>query len=825
MAEERESSSALTEELKRVEARLAESEARYDMLVEQSPDNILIHDLEGTVLFTNISRVEVLGAKSPEEVVGRNAMEFIHPDDREMVMGVIGGAFEDFQNGRDSKRTIEHRMLRLDGTEFWGEATGVFFVYDGKPAIQTIIRDITARKEAEEELKRYREQLEELVKERTSELYSEIEERKRTEEALKDQINFLLTLINTIPSPVFYKDTEGRYLGCNAAFEESVGLSSDDICGKTVYDLAPKEVADKYFEMDSALFDKPGVQVYECPVRYTDGKEHDIIFHKAIFSRSDGSVAGLVGVMLDITEGKRSKAAIEDAVRKFRTIFESSSDAIMLFGDNGFIDCNNATLRMFGCSESEEFLGTHPGEWSPPEQPDGRDSIEAANSKIARAFKEGRNFFEWTHKRADGESFQAEVLLTPMQLEGKMVLQATVRDITERRRLEYEKSELHSQLLQSQKMEAIGTLAGGIAHDFNNIMTVVKSLSSLALTKVAPGSKLYEYLKPIENASDRCTGLIQQLLIFSQRKPCEVGPLSVNDTIENLLGMLRSLIDEDISINEDLCNGLWEVSGDRGRLEQVLINLIINSSDAMPQGGCIRLGTENVTLTKQEASGISGAVPGDYVRMTVDDDGIGIEPEVIEHIFEPFFSTKSHGGNGLGLSVVYGILKEMNGCVDVSSEPGAGSKFSVYLPATTDPVGGAQEASVNEFIASDGQGRRILLVEDDMWVRRSTAMALMENGYIVEQAEDAEQAIAIFFKEKGRFDLVITDVVMPGRDGLQMMEPLFEVNPGIPVLFYSGHVDNKAQLDSIIKKGFAFLQKPYEVPDLLRAIEESMVRG
>ncbi len=392
-------------------------------------------------------------------------------------------------------------------------------------------------------------------------------------------------------------------------------------------------------------------------------------------------------------------------------------------------------------------------------------------------------------------------------------------DITERKRAIEEKEHLQAQLIQAQKMEAIGTLAGGIAHDFNNILTVIKNLTSLALDKASRDPNCTCYLEPMREVSERGINLVQQLLIFSQNKPVEFTIFNLNDVIDDFLKIIGTLISEDILLEKELEGGLADIKADKGRIEQVITNLVINSRDSMLMGGVITLRTENVTLTTGQAASIQGAVPGDFVCLTVQDTGTGISKHTVEHIFEPFFTTKSPNGTGLGLSVVYGIVKELNGWINVESEPDRGTKFMVYLP-----VAEGAEKSVPEEPAEkktfDGKGRQILLVEDDKWVRKSTAMVLRENGYVVFEASSAEQAINLFFKKKGQFDLVISDVVMPGRNGLQLVGPLLDVNPKIPILLCSGHLDDKAQLEQIVRRGLPYIQKPYEIDELLQAVEE-----
>ena len=312
----------------------------------------------------------------------------------------------------------------------------------------------------------------------------------------------------------------------------------------------------------------------------------------------------------------------------------------MLLDRKAFFDCNEATLHIFGCESREEFLDKHPSELSPANQPDGSDSMTLANERIATAYKDGENQFEWMHRRLDGTEFPAEVWLTRMELDGKDVLQATVRDITERKRAEEEKERLQAQLIQAQKMEAVGTLAGGVAHDFNNIMTAIKNLNSLAISKTGEKDLLKKYLEPISDVSERAIRLVQQLLIFSEVKPVKLATFNLNHTIDNLMNMLISLVSEDISIEKNLGYGLWNIEADEGRVEQVITNLIVNSRDAMPQGGKITLRTENITLAEEQSSAIQGATPGNFVCLTVEDTGTGMDKDTIEHIFEPFFTTR-----------------------------------------------------------------------------------------------------------------------------------------------------------------------------------------
>lgn len=543
------------------------------------------------------------------------------------------------------------------------------------------------------------------------------------------------------------------------------------------------------------------------------------------------------------------KSEIDETLRLAQFSLDHAPDAVYWMDPGGrFLYVNETACRTLGYTR-EELLSMGVADID-PSLPDGVPPEMAEATKRA-----GVGRVETEHRTKDGRIIPVEVMVAYIAYEGKEYHCSFSRDISERKqaerllmdahkelekrvkertrelteeiaereRAEEEKERLQSQLIQSQKMEAVGTLAGGIAHDFNNIMTVVKTMASMALGRTGDNPGLRECLEPILYVSDRGVSLVQQLLTFSQKKSVDLRSLDLNAIIGGLLQMLRTLVSEDVSIESDLEDGLWNIRADRSRLEQVITNLVLNSSDAMPQGGKITLRTNNIMLTEEYARTVQGATPGNFVCLTVEDTGTGMDKETMEHIFEPFFTTRSPGGTGLGLSVVFGIVKDLKGWVDVSSEPGIGSRFMAYFPESVEGNESVADAS-GQRKAAKGEGRRILLVEDEAWVRRSTALLLSDNGYVVFEAADAEQAINIFSREKGQFDLVLSDVVMPGSSGLQLVSLLLEIKSDIPVLFFSGHINNKAQLERISRDGFAYIRKPFEPPDLLQAIEDCIGR-
>jgi signal transduction histidine kinase/CheY-like chemotaxis protein len=395
------------------------------------------------------------------------------------------------------------------------------------------------------------------------------------------------------------------------------------------------------------------------------------------------------------------------------------------------------------------------------------------------------------------------------------------RQEQERKRAEEEKKKIEAQLIQAQKMESIGTLTGGVAHDFNNILTTIQGYTQLAMVDLKEEDPLYGDLKEIQTASIRASNLTRQLLIFSRKQPMGLIPLNLNETVENLLNMLKRLIGEDITIQTELAPQLWTVMADPGNIEQVMMNLVVNAKDAMPKGGEIRIMTQNIDIDQRYCETYSYAMPGRFVYLSAEDTGTGMDSKILQRIFEPFFSTKEPGkGTGLGLSVVYGIVKQHEGWINAESEPGRGSVFKIYLPATSEK---AQEKSKLRGIHLKdirGKGERVLLVEDDDAIRKMAKKVFTYNDYNGFMVSNVKEAVEIFEREKGEFRLVISDVVLPDGDGLELVERLLSRNPRIQVLLSSGYTDIKSQWPIIQEKGYRFLQKPYSIEDLLRNIRE-----
>lgn len=399
---------------------------------------------------------------------------------------------------------------------------------------------------------------------------------------------------------------------------------------------------------------------------------------------------------------------------------------------------------------------------------------------------------------------------------------AASRTRDEQKQWEAERERLQAQLLQAQKMEAVGTLAGGVAHDFNNLLTTIQGYTEIALLNVDKKGPLHNNLEQVHYAAERAASLTRQLLLFSRKQPMELVPIHVNTTIEGLLKMLKRLIGEDITINTELEDDLWAVRADVGNIEQVFMNLAVNARDAMLQGGVLTIKTEKVTLDDEYCKVIPEARPGKFVCLSVADTGTGMDKSVLQRIFEPFFSTKEFGkGTGLGLAVVYGIVKQHEGWINVYSEPGKGSIFKVYLPASSEAVVEKTEEKIS-LKSLQGNGERVLLVEDEPAVREFASKVLADNGYVVFDAEDVAEALELFKKEDGKFDLIFSDMVLPDKSGLHLVDRLLQDHPKLSVLLSSGYSDDKSQWPIIEERGFKFLQKPYSIPALLQAIRKTI---
>jgi len=394
---------------------------------------------------------------------------------------------------------------------------------------------------------------------------------------------------------------------------------------------------------------------------------------------------------------------------------------------------------------------------------------------------------------------------------------ATVsRDMTERRALE-------QQLRHAQKFEAIGQLAGGIAHDFNNVIGAILGWAELGEEQAGSGAQLATYFKKIHSQCDRVTALIRQLLAFARRQILEPRNLSLNQTVQDVLNLLDKVIGKDIEIKTALEKDLWAVRADPTQIEQVLMNLCINSRDAMPKGGRLTIETHNAVFGEEDCRGTAGLQPGHFAELRVSDTGIGMDASVRERIFEPFFTTKGTGkGTGLGLATVYGIVQQHGGFFQVESEPGRGSTFRVFIPINETPEGGEFRRPVVDEAPSRGGNETILIAEDHDGIREVAQAALKAKGYSILLAHDGEDAIEIFNANRESISLVLLDVIMPRRSGPQVFSAIRAIKPSISVIFATGYSNETSALAEIMLRGVTILRKPYSPALLCRRVRETL---
>ena len=400
------------------------------------------------------------------------------------------------------------------------------------------------------------------------------------------------------------------------------------------------------------------------------------------------------------------------------------------------------------------------------------------------------------------------------------LLLGVTRDITQRKIVEQEKAKIEAQLRQAQKMEAIGQLAGGVAHDFNNLLTIINGRSALALRKISDSNPLYSGLEEIYQAGERAAALTRQLLTFSRAQIIAPEILDLNKLVAESKQILRRLIREDIEIVFKMPKGLSKIKVDKPQMEQVLMNLVINASDAMPMGGKLTVQTEDFVSGAGDEAKYHPEIPGEYVLLSVSDTGIGMDKATSERIFDPFFTTKDLGhGTGLGLSTVYGIITQNGGTVTVESKPGQGSTFRIYLPCRESEVALPQPL---EHVSEEGGEETILVVDDEESIVNLAKLILETEGYTVLTATFGEEALRVIAGYTKTIHLLLTDVVIPGMSGPELAVKVSEFYPKIKILYASGYADETVLQHGVYESQRMFINKPYTINELIRKVRQAL---
>jgi PAS domain S-box-containing protein len=626
--------------------------------------------------------------------------------------------------------------------------------------------------------------------------------------------------LETIPIPVFYKDIEGRYLGMNRTCEDFFGKSKEELTGKNVFDTHPPELARIYYAKDAELFEKQRTQIYESTVMNARGELHDVIFNKASLTDTSGSIIGLIGAILDITARKQAETALRLSEERLQLTLNTSQIGIW--------DWDIKKDTWYASPIFYSMLGYDPAhgpadrsEWLERVHPEDRDAVA---QKIATVLQGGASIYQYEARmrHADGSYKWHSVIGHAIEWddEQKPTRLIGVRiDVTERKLAEAENIKLQAQLQQAQKMEAVGQLAGGVAHDFNNMLGVILGHAEMALEQADQVQPIFAHLDEIRRAAARSADITRQLLAFARKQTVAPKVIDLNETIEGMLKMLRRLIGEDINLAWLPGAGLWPIKMDPSQIDQILANLCVNARAAIAGVGKIIVETGNKVVDENYCDTQAGFVPGEYVRISVSDNGCGMDKEAMDHIFEPFFTTKGVGeGTGLGLATVYGAIRQNDGYINVYSEQGQGTTFNVYLPRYSGTTGQIKKEDAAKSLV--GGHETVLLVEDEPTVQKMTRAMLLRLGYIVMAATSPGEAIRLVEGLAGKIDLLVTDVIMPEMNGRDLAERLMSRQSGMKCLFMSGYTADIIAKQGIVDEKVHFIQKPFSLKELSAKVRE-----
>jgi PAS domain S-box-containing protein len=784
-----ESEKAKTER-KRAEEALRESEERYRQVVENANEAIVVAQ-DGMFRFVNCVASEIFGY--PEgELLSRPFVDFIHRDDRSMVMD------RHLRRLRGERLPTRYpfRLVGKDGGTRWVQIGAALIEWEGRAATLNLLTDIT--------------------------------ERKRMEEKVREQVDFLQTLFDTIPNPIFHKDANGRYTGCNRAFLEFTGRPVEEILGKTVYDMGPKDIADKYEEKDRELFEHPGKQQYEWKVHNTLGEVREVIFDKATLLNAHAAVSGLIGVISDITERKRVEAMLASVNRQNELLLDSVGEGIYgldLEGRTTFANPKAVSLVGYNL---EEMIGRSQHDLIHHSRADG-SPYRRQECPIYAAFKDGQVHHVDTEVfwRKEGTSFPVAYTSTPIHDENGELQGAVVvfSDITERKQAEEEKIQMEQRLQKLEKAESLGRMAGSIAHHFNNKLGVVMGNLELALYDLPQESDVRVSIVESMKASRQAAEVSRLMLAYLGQTIGRKEPLNLVEIIRETLPVLGASTSKHVHLKTDFPPRRPIILGDSAHIKQIITNLVSNAAEAIDQNA----GDITVAIQVTATAEIQGLrfFPLDweqkaeqYVCLSVSDTGCGMDVATQEKVFDPFFSTK-FTGRGLGLSVLLGLVRAHDGAITVMSGPGRGAMFQVFFPLhTLDAVPPPKEEPLTSRPVE--KGGLVLVVDDDPMVRDMAQSMLKRMAYEVIAACDGHEAVEMFRARKDEINLVLLDLSMPGMDGWETLAQLRSLRPDIPVVLASGYDEAHVMQGDHPHLPHVFLHKPYLKGELEAAIDRAL---
>ena len=748
-----------------LEKRVRESEQRFNSFIEGSLQGILVHR-DFRILIANQALADMLGYDSGESMAGMDVAALVPPDELDTRREYYARRMAN----QEAPAQFEGGALRRDGTLIQLRMLARVVDWEGAPAAQITMVDLTERRRAEEE-------------------------RRRSEQLLRG-------FIDSATESFLLFDSNLRFLDCNKTYVRRVGLPKEQIIGRYLPEIIPTAIETGRYDRVKAVLETGRPDEFEALVQSPRLGERYMLLN--VFPAGNDTV-GVIGT--DITVRKRAEEALRENEGRMRLLTDAVPVAIAYVDRYEHYRFGNRTIENWMASGSGGIAGRHVGDVIPSED------YETIRPHIAAALRGETVTFEGRFEFPDGQPRDRRVVYIPdFGPDGKVRgFSVMAEDITERKKLE-------EQLLRTQKLEAVGELAGGVAHEFNNLLQIITASVDILMDFVAGDERNIRILQSIKNASERGAVLVRQMLGFARRQMLQPTVLDVNEEISSIVHLITSTMGERVQLIFRPGADLSRINTDSGTFEQILVNLCINSRDAMPEGGRLTLETANAGLDEAFAQEHAWARVGRFVRITVADTGEGMAPEVMERIFEPFFSTKGpQKGSGLGLSMVYGVIQQQAGLIDVSSKPGSGTAFHIYFPALTDATGGSAEKDAEDAAPTMGT---ILVVEDQRQLQQLTAQILENNDFKVINGFNGEEAVQLFEANKAEISMVLLDLVMPKLGGRQAYERIRELCPEVPVLFQTGYDPSEDDWRFLSDHGLKLLRKPYSMRDLLTAVRE-----
>ncbi len=753
---------------------LRASEKRFRELIDKAPDAILLYNIDlGRFVDANDSAEKLFGC-TRDELLRSSPEKFyppLQPDQKD-----ISESFTEYKSRALAGEQVQFERLihAEDGRDIVCEVRLVGFPSETDRLIRASLIDIT--------------------------------ERKRAEKAVRESEERFRRFFDGAVDGVFVYDQYGRFVDVNEMACNSLGYTRDELLRLSVSDV---EVGLKFADLTGFREQIRSGQstTVEGVHRRRDGSTFPVEVHVALFSFNEQTL--FFAAVRDITDRKKT----EEAVLKLSMAVQQSPVSIVITDIQGNIEFVNSEFTKMTGYERKEALGQNPRilktNLTPPEE----------YERLWATISSGNVWSgEFPNKKKNGELFWEFATISPIMNSAGVITNylAIEEDITNRKNLE-------AQLLQAQKLEAVGCLAGGIAHDFNNMLTAIFGYGGLLKNKLEKDLPLKAMVDQILSAAEKSSNLTRQLLAFSRKQIIEPKETDLHELIRGIEKLLLRLIGEDIEFNVQLADKALTVMVDPGQIEQVLMNLCNNARDAMPNGGLLAITTGTIELDEDYVKTHDMKKPGLYACISVTDSGEGIHAKNINKIFEPFFTTKELGkGTGLGLSIVYGIIKQHGGDITAYSEPGKGTTFRIYLPMI---ISHADEAKVPELVAPKGGTETILIAEDREDVRAMMRQVLEVAGYGIIEAIDGDDAVEKFREHRSNIQLVMVDVIMPKKNGKEVSDEILKIKNDARILFCSGYTEDIISRQGITGDGMDFISKPVTPDSLLRKIRELLDKG